>query len=99
MTVSGAQQLVAFLVPNILRSSGGSGDPNAPENLPPLLTMQEEQDLKEKLRVRLPPYMVPSIFETVNVIPTLPSGKANRKHLPMPRVRGSNAAVSVRMII
>ena len=85
MTVGGAQQLVAFIVP--IDSVPDANDMNA---LPPLLTSQQEQDLKEKLRVRLPPYMVPSIFETLFIIPTLPSGKANRKQLPPPRVRGAN---------
>lgn len=38
------------------------------------------------LRARLPHYMVPVLFETVPRLPTLPSGKVDRKRLPAPRV-------------
>lgn len=41
--------------------------------------------LRTKLRQRLPTYMVPAIFETLAVLPTLASGKVNRKALPPPR--------------
>ena len=98
MTVSGAQQLVAFIVPNLEEAvSGVKGslqDFSNPDTLPDLFTPQQEQDLKEKLRVRLPPYMVPSIFETLWIIPVLPSGKANRKQLPYPRSRASKIAIT-----
>ena len=77
---------VAFIVP-----VGHSADPANPDALPPLLTAQQEADIKEKIRVKLPPYMIPSIFETLFAIPTLPSGKANRKQLPQPRVKSSNS--------
>ncbi|KAF9989272.1 hypothetical protein BGZ75_006957 [Mortierella antarctica] len=42
------------------------------------------QHLIERLRRRLPAYMVPSFLDIVQVIPTLPSGKADRKALPAP---------------
>jgi len=42
--------------------------------------------LKEVLKARLPYYMVPSIFQFIIEIPTLPSGKINRKALPEPIV-------------
>lgn len=61
MTVGGAQQLVAFVIPNGYQQSTST----ATVDLPPLFSPQEEADLKEMLRIRLPPYMVPSIFETV----------------------------------
>ncbi len=41
--------------------------------------------LRAALRKRLPTYMVPGIFETVAGLPTLPSGKVDRKQLPRPR--------------
>jgi len=38
------------------------------------------------LRARLPAYMVPSRVETLDALPTLPSGKVDRARLPAPRV-------------
>ncbi|KAG2179723.1 hypothetical protein INT44_006571 [Umbelopsis vinacea] len=46
--------------------------------------MFNEPLLKEVLKARLPYYMVPSIFQAITEIPTLPSGKINRKALPEP---------------
>jgi non-ribosomal peptide synthetase-like protein len=40
--------------------------------------------LSTEMRNRLPRYMVPSFIEVVDFIPTLPSGKADRKKLPPP---------------
>jgi acyl-CoA synthetase (AMP-forming)/AMP-acid ligase II len=44
----------------------------------------KEPLLKEDLKARLPYYMVPSVFQSITEIPTLPSGKINRKALPEP---------------
>ena len=38
-----------------------------------------------ELRGRLPAYMVPAYFERLDVMPMLPSDKADRKNLPAPR--------------
>lgn len=44
-----------------------------------------QDDLKEGIRVRLPPYMIPACIEVLTKFPTLPSGKVNRKELPPPK--------------
>lgn len=41
------------------------------------------------LRTRLPSYMVPAIIEVLAELPTLPSGKTDRRHLPPPSSRRS----------
>ena len=40
--------------------------------------------LRARLKERLPSYMVPALFEIVATLPTLPSGKVDRKNLPPP---------------
>jgi len=47
----------------------------------------EAEKLRAGLRERLPVYMVPAILETVLELPTLPSGKVDRKRLPPPSSR------------
>ncbi len=42
------------------------------------------------LRSRLPAYMVPTSLEVLNSLPTLPSGKVDRKSLPEPQNIGVN---------
>jgi amino acid adenylation domain-containing protein len=43
------------------------------------------QKLRATLQARMPAYMVPSALETLTSLPTLPSGKVDRKALPAPR--------------
>jgi non-ribosomal peptide synthetase-like protein len=38
--------------------------------------------IREALGKRLPAYMLPTLFKTIDVVPRLPSGKINRKALP-----------------
>lgn len=45
----------------------------------------EEQTIRERLRGRLPGYMVPAYLEQLDKIPMLASDKADRKNLPAPR--------------
>jgi amino acid adenylation domain-containing protein len=40
--------------------------------------------LRERLRRRVPPYMVPAFLEVLPALPTLASGKVDRGHLPPP---------------
>ncbi len=49
----------------------------------------DEQALKAALRARLPGYMVPACIERLEVLPTLPSGKVDRKRLPAPLPRSA----------
>jgi non-ribosomal peptide synthetase-like protein len=52
-----------------------------------------ELDLKaiwETMRSRLPAYMVPTSLEILTSLPTLPSGKVDRKSLPEPQNIGTN---------
>jgi acyl carrier protein len=45
----------------------------------------DRDDLLTVLRKRLPPHMVPGYLDLLDEIPTLPSGKADRKRLPEPK--------------
>jgi non-ribosomal peptide synthetase-like protein len=46
----------------------------------------DEDEIRAVLRQRLPVYMVPVLFEVIESLPTLTSGKVDRKQLPAPRV-------------
>ncbi len=46
-----------------------------------------ESDLRNRLRERLPVYMVPALIESLGALPTLPSGKVDRQQLRAPRPR------------
>lgn len=51
----------------------------------------EAHDMYKMLRTRLPGYMVPAYFEQLQSIPMMASGKADRKQLPRPSERVSQA--------
>ena len=46
------------------------------------------EDLRKSLHANLPAYMVPTIFETIPVLPQLLSGKVNKKALNFPKISG-----------
>ncbi|MFF5793583.1 Pls/PosA family non-ribosomal peptide synthetase [Paeniglutamicibacter sp. NPDC012692] len=48
-------------------------------------------NLRERLQSRLPSYMVPAYLEHLEVIPMLPSDKADRKSLPPPKSQRSSS--------
>lgn len=45
----------------------------------------DRDKLAEKLRQKLPPYMVPKYLDIVDELPMMPSGKIDRKRLPAPQ--------------
>lgn len=47
----------------------------------------DEDEIRKLLREKLPVYMIPAIFEPIESLPTLTSGKVDRKQLPAPRPR------------
>jgi amino acid adenylation domain-containing protein len=54
-----------------------------------------EAEVRERLRGRLPEYMVPSVFMSLPALPLNPSGKVDRKALPAPE-RTSRSFVAPR---
>ncbi len=62
------------------------------------ITMNQ-QHIREELAKVLPAYMVPSVIMQLIEMPRLPSGKINRKALPMPAMLMENAAAITNEII
>jgi len=63
-----------------------------PERLVAYVVLREASEFDEDvlrawLRTRLPAYMVPALVEPLPELPTLPSGKVDRKRLPAPAHR------------
>ncbi len=77
---AGDKRLVAYIVPGDWRLEiGDSGADNLQSpisNLP--------QDLRLFLQDRLPDYMIPAAFVTLDALPLTPSGKLDRRALPAP---------------
>jgi acyl-CoA synthetase (AMP-forming)/AMP-acid ligase II len=69
--VSDVQQLVAYVVPKPALIAAAKG---VIENV-----RLPAAEWKKALRVRLPPYMIPSVFESIAEIPTLSSGTLLRE--------------------
>ena len=67
--------------------------PGAPELAAYVVSTSDEDEdvlvrrLRETLRERVPAYMVPGFFVTLPVLPMMPSGKVDRRELPVPRSR------------
>jgi non-ribosomal peptide synthetase-like protein len=53
----------------------------------------DEDALRTRLRKRLPPYMMPTHVEPLDRLPTLPSGKIDKRSLPPPRPRTPTRAI------
>ncbi|MFO1217390.1 MAG: amino acid adenylation domain-containing protein [Burkholderiaceae bacterium] len=60
------------------------GDQRLVAYVVPKTEMPAASELREHLRHRLPEYMLPQHFVTLDTIPTLPNGKIDRKGLPRP---------------
>ncbi|KAL4967242.1 uncharacterized protein BDV14DRAFT_198344 [Aspergillus stella-maris] len=79
-----SQRLVLFFVPDTAQQS-----PAAPSRQPPLIqdtalvsgALNEAAQTRDDLKARLPRHMIPSLWLPVFAIPTMPSGKANRRLL------------------
>ncbi len=56
----------------------------------------DEKAVRASLRERLPPYMVPGLFEVIPAIPLSTAGKVDRKRLPLPK---SQSAIAERNIV
>jgi amino acid adenylation domain-containing protein len=52
----------------------------------------EGAELRKALALELPDYMIPAYFVTLDKMPLTPSGKIDRKALPVPEVPGPDAA-------
>ncbi len=86
LACGGISQAVAMV-----RKDGG------PEQLVAYIVPQEsgipsESNLKEHLARRLPPYMVPAHIEVLSRLPTLTSGKVDKKALPPPNATSKRSA-------
>jgi len=51
----------------------------------------DEAAVREFLSAKLPAYMVPAQISVLDNLPTLASGKVDRKHLPEPKARRTAA--------
>jgi non-ribosomal peptide synthetase-like protein len=70
-----------------LREDGPAAQQLVAYVVPKPTTRLDERAIRATLRERLPAYMVPALVETLPRLPTLASGKVDRKHLPAPRAR------------
>ena len=70
MQVGPTDDLVAY----VTRRSGSGGPPDS----------DLASRLHDSLRARVPDYMVPGYLEVLGELPTMPSGKVDRKRLPAP---------------
>lgn len=75
IAVGGTDELVAYVTPK----AGGDDERGDDDVL--------VARLHEHLRERVPDYMVPGFIEVLPELPTMPSGKVDRKKLPEPKGR------------
>jgi amino acid adenylation domain-containing protein len=78
------KRLVAYIVWNEELGSDNSELPTSTLGLP-------TSELRRFLKEKLPDYMVPSIFITLDALPLTPNGKVDHKSLPVPEQFRSSA--------
>ena len=63
-----------------------NGSPELIAYLTPQFANCQILDLRNYLKERLPGYMIPSAFVTLDKFPQTPNGKVDRKALPVPKI-------------
>jgi amino acid adenylation domain-containing protein len=90
--VPGDKRLAAYIVPNSQESPPYEHSEQALVQAEQVLQQQNSlahlvSQLRSYLKERLPDYMVPSAFVVLEAFPLTPSGKVNRRALPVPEIR------------
>ncbi len=88
--IPGDKRLVAYIVPAYIvpASIVPAQSPNPPipaQNSTPSPSLQTQ--LRSFLKEKLPDYMVPSAFVTLDALPVTPNGKIDRRALPAPELQ------------
>ncbi|MEH2375577.1 non-ribosomal peptide synthetase [Nostoc sp.] len=89
----GDKRLVAYIVPTSYQEQNEVSDFSLNSNEPPINT-QAILQLRQFLKERLPEYMLPSAFVLMGSLPLTPSGKVDRKALPVTDTSKSELEVS-----
>jgi len=88
----GDKRLVAYLIlAEDSRRTTDDSEPASAARLPSAVL----DELRDRLRARLPDYMVPSAFVRLEAFPLSPSGKVDRRALPAPDLADSVRAAYV----
>jgi len=81
------RELAAYLVRPTGDGGGDHDGDHGADGADPARDEALTRRLHEQLHSRLPSYMVPSFFDIVAALPTMPSGKVDRSRLPAPTGR------------